>query len=128
MYWLDGGTRTIEVAKLNDTKQRLVLVHTDLDRPTDLVVDPNNGYLYWSDKGSQPRIERCRLDGSEREVVIDSSNVIEGRPTREPQGLAFDHEFEKLYFCDNYHHRIVKVRVYFIQCSCTFHTCIHDFA
>ena len=105
LYWLDGGTRTIEVSYLDGTN-RLVLVHTDLDRPTDLVIDPNRGYLYWSDKGSNPRIERCRLDGSERQVVVDS------RVTREPRGLAFDHDSGHLYFCDNTKHQIVKVHVY----------------
>ena len=51
-------------------------------------------YLYWADSGDQhPKIERARLDGSKREVLINDS-------IRTPSGLAIDYDSGNLYWCD----------------------------
>ena len=47
--------------------------------------------MYWTDWGRMPKIERARLDGSERRVFI--SNVIQI-----PNGLALDESNKKLYW------------------------------
>ena len=43
LYWADAGTKTIEVSRL-DGSSRYVLIHDDLERPTDIAVDPSAGY------------------------------------------------------------------------------------
>ena len=48
-------------------------------------------YIYWADRGSAPKIERARLDGTERKVFI--SNGIQF-----PNGLAIDESEKKLYW------------------------------
>lgn len=43
IYWTDSGTNRIEVAKL-DGRYRKWLIHTDLDQPAAIVVNPSIGY------------------------------------------------------------------------------------
>lgn len=40
IYWTDSGTNRIEVAKL-DGRYRKWLIHTDLDQPAAIVVNPS---------------------------------------------------------------------------------------
>ena len=40
VYWTDSGTNRIEVAKL-DGRYRKWLIHTDLDQPAAIVVNPS---------------------------------------------------------------------------------------
>lgn len=42
IYWTDSGTNRIEVAKL-DGRYRKWLIHTDLDQPAAIVVNPSLG-------------------------------------------------------------------------------------
>ena len=42
LYWVDSGTRRIEVADV-DSGDRTVLVSTGLERPRGLAVDPYRG-------------------------------------------------------------------------------------
>ena len=51
---------------------RYVVVTGGLDKPTSVVVDPEQGLLFWSDAGKQPRIERAALDGSNRRILVNS--------------------------------------------------------
>ncbi len=44
IYWTDSGTNRIEVAKL-DGRYRKWLIHTDLDQPAAIVVNPSLGYI-----------------------------------------------------------------------------------
>jgi hypothetical protein len=39
----------VDILKSNFKTQ--VLIHNDLKEPTDLIVDPNSHYLYWTDAG-----------------------------------------------------------------------------
>lgn len=50
-------------------------------------------YMWWSDWGSVPKIERAYLDGSHREVIID-------RDVAWINGIAVDTETDMLYWCD----------------------------
>ena len=50
-------------------------------------------YLYWSNVGYHPKLERSWLDGSHREVLVNTS--IEW-----PNGLAIDYTERKLYWAD----------------------------
>ena len=50
-------------------------------------------YLFWSDWGESPRIERSELDGSGRRAVI-TTNVVW------PNGLTVDKPSARLYWAD----------------------------
>lgn len=49
--------------------------------------------MYWTDWGSNPKIERAGMDASSR-IVIISSNLTW------PNGLAIDYETKRLYWAD----------------------------
>lgn len=65
-----------------------------MDKPTALAIDPVVGYLFWTDKGRVPKIERARLDGSGRRVLINETISF-------ATGLTLDLENKKIYWCDS---------------------------
>lgn len=50
-------------------------------------------YMYWTDWGASPKIERAGMDASGRQVII-SSNLTW------PNGLAIDYGSQRLYWAD----------------------------
>lgn len=50
-------------------------------------------FMYWTDWGASPKIERAGMDASNRLVII-SSNLTW------PNGLAIDYESQRLYWAD----------------------------
>lgn len=50
-------------------------------------------YIYWSDWGAHPKLERSKLDGTKRETLISTSIAW-------PNGLAIDYQQRKLYWAD----------------------------
>lgn len=50
-------------------------------------------YMFWADCGANPAIERARLDGSERTILLNRSIAM-------PHGLSIDYETDRLYWCD----------------------------
>lgn len=52
-----------------------------------------DGYMYWSDWGSPPKIEKAGMDGSQR-ITFISSNITW------PNGLAIDYDINRLYWAD----------------------------
>lgn len=50
-------------------------------------------YMYWTDWGASPKIERAGMDASNRQVII-SSNLTW------PNGLAIDYGSQRLYWAD----------------------------
>uniref|UniRef100_A0A8C9SXP4 Low-density lipoprotein receptor-related protein 2 n=1 Tax=Scleropages formosus TaxID=113540 RepID=A0A8C9SXP4_SCLFO len=94
IYWTDSGTNRIEVAKL-DGRYRKWLIHTDLDQPAAIVVNPALGTMYWTDWGRRPKIESAWMDGQHRQVLLDEDL---GWPT----GLALDYfNGNRIYWCDS---------------------------
>uniref|UniRef100_A0A3Q2QM79 Low density lipoprotein receptor-related protein 6 n=1 Tax=Fundulus heteroclitus TaxID=8078 RepID=A0A3Q2QM79_FUNHE len=90
LYWADTGTNRIEVAKL-DGQHRQVLVWKDLDSPRALALDPAE-YMYWTEWGGKPKIDRAAMDGSDRITLV--SDV--GRAN----GLTIDYAERRLYWAD----------------------------
>ena len=91
IYWTDYTLEHIEVAKL-DGSRRKIFMNINITNPRGLVVDPRSKsrYIFWTDWGRWPRIERAGLDGSNRTVIISSK-------TYWPNGLAIDLIRERLY-------------------------------
>lgn len=50
-------------------------------------------YMYWTDWGEVPKIERADLDGLERVVMVNTSLGW-------PNGLALDYDERKIYWGD----------------------------
>ncbi|OQV21780.1 Prolow-density lipoprotein receptor-related protein 1 [Hypsibius exemplaris] len=92
LFWIDGHTKQIEMSYLNGTL-RTPIVTSGLAEPYDLVVDPESGYIIWSDISGNPRIERARFDGTDREILAQDN-------IRYPTGLAIDYANRRLYWAD----------------------------
>lgn len=71
-----------------------VVVAGDMDKPMSIAVDPVVGFLFWADRGRTPRIERVRLDGSDRRILVNESIFF-------TTGLALDYQNKKVYWCDS---------------------------
>ena len=50
-------------------------------------------YMFWTDWGKQPKIERAGLDGSHRVILVNSSIAW-------PNGITIDFHNQKLYWVD----------------------------
>lgn len=50
-------------------------------------------YMFWTDWGENPKIERAEMDGSNRRVIIE-------KDVHWPNGLAIDYKAEKIYWVD----------------------------
>ena len=95
IYWLDSRLNTIEVAKANGT-HRMILVNQNISQPRGLTLDPSEGarWLFWTDWGENPRIERVGMDGSNRQPIISTKIYW-------PNGLALDIPTKRVYFADS---------------------------
>lgn len=64
IYWSDPNQDVIEVARLNGS-YRYVVVSGNVDKPSALAVDPEQGFLFWLEMGKTPyfQISRAGLDG-----------------------------------------------------------------
>lgn len=83
----------LEVMRLN-TSYRVVLLKSSSDRPRDLAVSPKLRYLFWTDAGQNPKIERALLDGTNRTVLATESLAS-------PRGLTVDYTNGVLYWADD---------------------------
>ncbi|XP_030745699.1 low-density lipoprotein receptor-related protein 6 [Sitophilus oryzae] len=94
IYWVDSDTNKIEVATL-DGKHRKVLFWTDIDQPRAIAVVPMKGFLFWTDWGEVPKIERAGMNGDPRtRRIIVSENIYW------PNSITVDYKTEKVYWID----------------------------
>ncbi|XP_056645747.1 low-density lipoprotein receptor-related protein 6 [Diorhabda sublineata] len=94
LYWTDSETNRIEVATI-EGKYRKVLFWTDIDQPRAIALVPSAGFIFWTDWGEFPKIERASLDGNpiSRKVIV--SDYIFW-----PNGLTIDLKTSCVYWTD----------------------------
>lgn len=92
VYWTDTAQNLISVADL-DGKNRKALFSEDLDEPRAIVVNPLEGWMFWTDWGRQPKIERSGMDGSHRSAIVTTDILW-------PNGLAIDFVSKQLFWVD----------------------------
>lgn len=95
LYWLDSRLNTIEVAQENGD-HRMILVNQNISQPRGLSLDPSQDarWLFWTDWGEYPRIERIGMDGSHRSTIISTKIYW-------PNGLTLDLPTKRVYFADS---------------------------
>lgn len=73
-----------------------MLINTNISQPRGLAVDPRSGarYMFWTDWGVHPRIERADMDGSNRIVLVETKIYW-------PNTLALDLPTKRVYFGDS---------------------------
>lgn len=101
LYWTEPDSGRVAVTDPLGTHHRTL--HQDPQtRPWGVVVDPLNGYLYWSDWGSRPHIAREAQDGAPPEPLVTED-------VERPQGLALDQTSQRLYWADGRLHTVSSV-------------------
>ncbi|KAG0730038.1 Low-density lipoprotein receptor-related protein [Chionoecetes opilio] len=73
LYWVDSRLNALEVAR-RDGSQRIILLNKNISQPRGLCLDPLDGarWMFWTDWGNNPRIERVSLSGQNRSVIINT--------------------------------------------------------
>ncbi|XP_015172620.1 PREDICTED: protein cueball isoform X2 [Polistes dominula] len=97
VYWTNTDKPNPSIERSNmDGTNRTTVITKNLYEPMGLVIDHNEGKLYWSDdeEGIYFKIERSNLNGTEREKVLHSRN-------QQPVYLTIDKDF--VYWTDWVH-------------------------
>jgi len=96
IYWTDYILEHVEVSTV-DGRHRRILFHENLTNPWSIAVDPRAGvrFLFLTDWGKNPRIERCSMDGQQRLSIVNDSIQM-------PLGLTLDLIREEVYFTDHH--------------------------
>ncbi|XP_052233119.1 low-density lipoprotein receptor-related protein 2-like [Dreissena polymorpha] len=97
IYWTDPTYKWIALQSLRtngtDGPYR-ILVYDNVEKPTGIAVDPIHKFLFWSDVGSLPKIERSSLSGTARIIILYQDIVY-------PTALDVDIASSKLYWVDS---------------------------
>ena len=75
IFWIEEDIPTIYRINMKGGNKESV-INVGLIKPTALAVDWLGGNLYFGDSGTR-RLEVCRLDGSNRKVLVSDNNVGE---------------------------------------------------
>ena len=81
--------------------------------PVALALDPQNGKLYWMDKGGAgvpPKIGKANMDGSSPEVLVKDDLI-------QPEFMTLDQDTEMIYFSSSFEPKVKIINVYYaISC------------
>ena len=88
-----------------DGENQLEIIRAGVDRPRGLAVHPKKGLIFWADGGSEPKIARARMDGSEMVVLFHSRHEV-----LSPVGLTLDLVTDRIYWADSSLHRISSAK------------------
>jgi low density lipoprotein receptor-related protein 5/6 len=80
--------------------RHVILLREDLDQPRAIALDPAEGYMYWTDWGATPKVERAYMSGRARETLAETGH------NTWPNGLALDLIGKRLYWADAQGNRI----------------------
>ncbi|KAL3854471.1 hypothetical protein ACJMK2_013739, partial [Sinanodonta woodiana] len=98
LYWTDvTGGRIISMNPDGSSKVTLANVLS----PRAIAVNPCRGFVFWTDWGRRPQIERATLAGNERRSIVTTDLGW-------PNGLAVDYDEEMLYWADALKDRIER--------------------
>ncbi|XP_060608033.1 low-density lipoprotein receptor-related protein 8-like [Ruditapes philippinarum] len=85
VYWCDATYRWIVAASVHKDKVSKdyfkVIINDHLEKPAGIVVDPLEGYLFWSDSGKEAKIERSDLTGRNRKTIVSKGVTSPGQMT-----------------------------------------------
>uniref|UniRef100_A0A8C0TXJ2 Low-density lipoprotein receptor-related protein 2 n=1 Tax=Canis lupus familiaris TaxID=9615 RepID=A0A8C0TXJ2_CANLF len=118
IYYSDYTNQTIN-SMAEDGSQRTVIAH--VSKPRAIVLDPCRGYMYWTDWGTNAKIERATLGGNFRVPIVNSSLVW-------PNGLTLDYENDLLYWADASLQKIERSTLTGTQREVIVNTAFHPFS
>ncbi|XP_063697289.1 low-density lipoprotein receptor isoform X3 [Culicoides brevitarsis] len=92
IYFTDTRRFTIELMNF-DGNMGKVLIKDDLEIPRAIALDPIEGWMYWTDWGTTPKIERGGMDGTHRQTIVSYD-------VKWPNGLTLDLVRRRVYWVD----------------------------
>ncbi|XP_070504583.1 very low-density lipoprotein receptor isoform X2 [Chironomus tepperi] len=92
IYFTDTKRYTIEIMNF-DGNMGKVLIKDNLEIPRAIALNPLDGWMFWSDWGSNPRIERAGMDGTHRQTIVSYD-------VKWPNGLTLDIVQKRIYWVD----------------------------
>lgn len=92
LYYSDTKHSAIAVTNFDGSMTK-ELIKDDLEIPRALALDPVHGFMYWTDWGSNPRIERAGMDGTHRQVIVNTN-------VKWANGLTLDLVLNRIYWVD----------------------------
>ncbi|KAL9889189.1 low-density lipoprotein receptor-like isoform 2-T2 [Glossina fuscipes fuscipes] len=92
IYFTDTHKSTIELTDFNGNTEK-ILIKDELNVPRSIALDPIDGWMYWSDWGASPRIERAGMDGTHRLTIVNYD-------VKWPNGITLDMVRKRLYWVD----------------------------
>ena len=96
IYWMQSTYDVIEISRLNGS-HRYVIVSANISKPTSLTLDPNEGYLFWSNLNeSNVQIFRSRLDGTDHQLILNDTNS-----KSYINKITLDLDEKQIYWCDS---------------------------
>lgn len=96
IYWSSFMTKTISMAKLDGSYDRVLVDLQMLKEPRGLAVDPLRGYLFWCDWGQPAHIGSASMEGADQRHLIVDKNIIR------PNGIAVDNIAQYIYWVDTF--------------------------
>ncbi|XP_078347608.1 low-density lipoprotein receptor-related protein 4-like [Oculina patagonica] len=107
IYWSDYTYGKIEVAWLDGSQRKLLFIE-DVSRPRGIALYPKKGWMFWTDWGSTPKIERASLAGVDRTVLVDLSSSSQYWPN----AIFVDYTEDRVYWIDAYQDVIDSTDLY----------------
>ncbi|MBZ3890926.1 Low-density lipoprotein receptor-related protein 2 [Sciurus carolinensis] len=117
IYYSDYHNQTIS-SMAEDGSKRTVIAR--VSKPRAIVLDPCRGYMYWTDWGTNAKIERATLGGNFRVPIVNTSLVW-------PNGLTLDYETDLLYWADASLQRIERSTLTGMDREVIVSTAFHSF-
>ena len=95
LYMTNSQKFSIELVTIKGKHQKTI-IDDNLRAPRGIAVDPRDGqnWIYWTDWGRKAKIEKARLDGSDRALVV-ATNI--GWPNH----LTIDYADDRLFWTDS---------------------------
>ena len=92
LYWTDTTYDNISVSDLDGNNQR-TLFSLGLDEPRGIALDLDSGFMFWTDWGVNPKIERASLTGSQRRAIVTAN-------LHWPNGIDLDKGNRRIFWVD----------------------------
>ncbi|XP_078802723.1 low-density lipoprotein receptor isoform X1 [Oryzias latipes] len=91
LYWTSPDQGSLNAALMDGSPEHPLI--TGLDEPSAVAVEPLQGFVFWTQCGSAPKIERASLDGHGRTALVTSS-------LNQPFAITLDIPRQLLYWFD----------------------------
>ncbi|XP_054286596.1 protein cueball [Macrosteles quadrilineatus] len=96
LYWTNGHGHSImwiQVSSIDQPQSGQPLVKVEDQIPMGIAIDNCKRYLYWTNCGTRPSIERSLLDGSQREAIVYVDPAL-------PYAVVVDQKTDRLYWVE----------------------------